>query len=389
MKQSLALLASLSAFGLAQAQNGVIVTGPGAGSIPEVRFFDPLTGTMTDSLLVFDPGFTGGVRVALGDVNGDTVADLIVGAGPGGLTLVRVFDGSDHSLITEFFPYDSRYAGGVNVAAGDVNGDGIDDIVTGPVESLAPIVKAFDGSSFTELYSITAYDATFEGGVNVACGDISGDGIDDVVTGKGFGQNALMRIWNGPNGTNIGSGLAFGSLVSAGVYVGCGDTDNDGVDEVISGPHGPVPSLTQVHEGLGLFSAHMFFGISNPNFGGGVRTASGDVDADGYDDLVLGAGPWSATVVGPLVNIYSGNGYALINSFFAYDPLLDNGVFVAGPWHPHCLADINNDGTLSPADFTAWIAAFNAMAPECDQNGDGLCTAADFNAWIANFNAGC
>ncbi len=54
-----------------------------------------------------------------------------------------------------------------------------------------------------------------------------------------------------------------------------------------------------------------------------------------------------------------------------------------------CLADTNGDGEVTPADFTAWIAAFNASAPECDQNGDGSCTPADFTAWIANFNAGC
>jgi hypothetical protein len=54
-----------------------------------------------------------------------------------------------------------------------------------------------------------------------------------------------------------------------------------------------------------------------------------------------------------------------------------------------CLADVNGDGMLSPADFSSWVSAFNAQAPECDQNGDTLCTAADFSAWIANFNAGC
>lgn len=54
-----------------------------------------------------------------------------------------------------------------------------------------------------------------------------------------------------------------------------------------------------------------------------------------------------------------------------------------------CPADVNGDGVASPADFNAWIAAFNANAPECDQNADGQCTPADFNAWIANFNAGC
>jgi len=54
-----------------------------------------------------------------------------------------------------------------------------------------------------------------------------------------------------------------------------------------------------------------------------------------------------------------------------------------------CLADTNHDGIVSPADFSAWVAAFNAMAPECDQNGDGSCTPADFSAWVANYNAGC
>ncbi len=56
---------------------------------------------------------------------------------------------------------------------------------------------------------------------------------------------------------------------------------------------------------------------------------------------------------------------------------------------PVCPADTNGDGALSPADFTAWVAAFNAQAPECDQNDDGSCTPADFTAWLANFNAGC
>lgn len=54
-----------------------------------------------------------------------------------------------------------------------------------------------------------------------------------------------------------------------------------------------------------------------------------------------------------------------------------------------CPPDTNNDGILTPADFSAWIAAFNAMSPACDQNADGACTPADFSAWLANFNAGC
>ena len=54
-----------------------------------------------------------------------------------------------------------------------------------------------------------------------------------------------------------------------------------------------------------------------------------------------------------------------------------------------CAADTNEDGILSPTDFTAWVAAFNASCGNCDQNNDGQCTPTDFTAWIANFNAGC
>ncbi|HED54715.1 MAG TPA: hypothetical protein ENJ00_11025 [Phycisphaerales bacterium] len=54
-----------------------------------------------------------------------------------------------------------------------------------------------------------------------------------------------------------------------------------------------------------------------------------------------------------------------------------------------CPADVNRDGQLNAADFTAWIAASNTLNPACDQNDDGSCTPGDFTAWIANFNAGC
>ncbi|MEL6497106.1 MAG: GC-type dockerin domain-anchored protein [Planctomycetota bacterium] len=54
-----------------------------------------------------------------------------------------------------------------------------------------------------------------------------------------------------------------------------------------------------------------------------------------------------------------------------------------------CPADTNDDGELTPADFNAWVLAFNSQSVACDQNGDGLCAPSDFNAWVLNFNAGC
>ena len=54
-----------------------------------------------------------------------------------------------------------------------------------------------------------------------------------------------------------------------------------------------------------------------------------------------------------------------------------------------CHADTNADGRLTPADFIAWVVAFNTQSEACEQNGDGRCTPSDFNAWILNFNADC
>src|SRR5439155_112438 len=71
----------------------------------------------------YDPRFTGGVRVAAGDVDGDHHADVITGAGPGGGPHVRVYSGADHHLITQYYAYDATYTGRVYVAAGDGTGD--------------------------------------------------------------------------------------------------------------------------------------------------------------------------------------------------------------------------------------------------------------------------
>ncbi|MEO1535224.1 MAG: GC-type dockerin domain-anchored protein, partial [Planctomycetota bacterium] len=54
-----------------------------------------------------------------------------------------------------------------------------------------------------------------------------------------------------------------------------------------------------------------------------------------------------------------------------------------------CLADTNLDGSVDPADFNAWVNAFNNSDTVADQNLDGLITPADFNSWVLNFNSGC
>src|SRR5262249_44054149 len=148
----------------------------------------------------FAPGFLGGVRVARGDVNGDGVPDIIVGAGPSGGPQVEVFDGKTGALLMSFMAFDPAFRGGVYVAAADVNGDGSADIIVGAGAGGGPQVKVFSGKDGSLLMSFMAYDVNFHGGVTVAAGDVNGDGKADVITGAGPGGGPHVEVFSGATG---------------------------------------------------------------------------------------------------------------------------------------------------------------------------------------------
>ena len=106
--------------------------------------------------------------MAADDLNGDGRAEIITGAGAGGGPHVKVFDGKDLSVLHSFFAYESGYSGGVRVAAGDVTGDGRADIVTGTGGGYST-VKVFDGRDRSLVHQLQPYPG-FGGGVFVASG---------------------------------------------------------------------------------------------------------------------------------------------------------------------------------------------------------------------------
>jgi len=99
---------------------------PAAG--PNVRVFDGVSGQKIADFNAYDAKFSGGVYVAVGDVTGDGKAEIITGAGEGGGPNVKIFDGASGSLLDNFMAYGLGFSGGVRVAAGDVNGDGLADV---------------------------------------------------------------------------------------------------------------------------------------------------------------------------------------------------------------------------------------------------------------------
>jgi FG-GAP-like repeat len=107
------------------------------------------------TVMAYDPAFLSGVSVTLGDVDGDGTVDVITGAGPGG-PHVRVFSGVDLHELASFFAYDPAFQGGVRVAAGDVDGDGRADIITGAGPGGGPHVQVFSGRDLSLLTSFFA-----------------------------------------------------------------------------------------------------------------------------------------------------------------------------------------------------------------------------------------
>ncbi|MFA5023837.1 MAG: putative glycoside hydrolase [Patescibacteria group bacterium] len=158
----------------------LLAVGPGLGGGPQVRLFTP-DGKLKGSFFAYDQKFRGGVNVALGDVNGDGALEIITGPGAGLEPRVKVFN-SQGKLETSWLAYDQKFRGGVNVALGDINGDGTLEIITGPGSGGGPQVRIFN-SAGKALKSFFAYDQSFHGGIRVAASDINEDGLMEILVG--------------------------------------------------------------------------------------------------------------------------------------------------------------------------------------------------------------
>ena len=202
------------------ARSQLVATGADAGGGPNVVLFDALTHNFVQSFFAYDPKFTGGVRIAVGDVNGDGFADIITAPGPGGGPDIHVYDGATGQFLRQFFAYDMNFTGGVHVAAGDVNGDGFADIICGADAGGGPNVTVFSGQDGSRLVSFFPYDPAFTGGVTVAVADMDGDGKVEVVTGAGPGGGPHVKVFGGPALAPQYSFAAFDPAFTGGVFVG-------------------------------------------------------------------------------------------------------------------------------------------------------------------------
>ena len=262
------------------------------------------------------------VRIALGDVTGDGITDVVAGAGKGG-GAVRVYNGVDGKQDKQLFPYGNSYTQGVTVATGDVDNDGDTDIVVGPGSTGLPVrvldyATSANGSagsafaSFNPFYN-NAQASKYQNGVRVSAGDLNGDGDAEVVVSTASPQAALVQVFNYVPGsitkvagvtvaTNAKLTHQFApSFAGSGAY-----TAVLGPGQVVVGSgSGParfqVFNLVSSGSSTGVGTANpagpLYQAFSNPGSTQEVRVAVRDIDGDGTLELLAATGPNGAQQV--------------------------------------------------------------------------------------------
>jgi hypothetical protein len=299
----------------------IYVTGANAGSAPIVTVFDMATGRIKLTIQAYTANFKGGVRVAVADMNGDGKQDVITAPGAGYSPIVRIFDGTTGREIRSFYAYAYGYWGGVNVAAGDVNGDHKPDLVTSTDRGGAGLVRVFNSGMPIISRAFYAYSGT-TAGARVAVGDVNGDGKADIITVPVFGIAPLVRVFSGATGAQLAAFNAFDPRWLGGLFVAAGDLNGDGKADIVIGADAGGGAAVRAFSGADR--TQILADFYTDAYMGGVRVAVRDVTGDGKAEIITAQGAG-----GRQVRLRSPNGATVLASFLAGDAGLNNGVFVA------------------------------------------------------------
>ena len=259
---------------------------------PAVELYDA-GGALVDRLLPFGDD-AAEVRATVADVNGDGVLDVIASRGIGGDNIVTVISRPGGQVIAEVRAFEPGFRGGVFVAAGDLDGDGFADVVASP-EQGGPRVTVFsgrDGSVLSDFFGID--DPAFTGGARTAVGDVNGDGVPDLIVSAGFGGGPRVAVYDGTSVTAgtpeklVADFFAFDAATRLGVFIASGDLNGDGFAELIAGGPGVA-----AYDGTSLLNGDLARVADLPVGRAddvGARVVARDLNDDGRSDVVTASG---------------------------------------------------------------------------------------------------
>jgi subtilisin-like proprotein convertase family protein len=310
----------------------------------------PATFTVT----AYDPfgnvatGFTGPANVSTSDPRAKVDNPIAVtnGVGTGSVTFrttgtqsVTVTDATTGGVVGT--------AGGLNVGAappdvvvpGAVAALSLSDLTAVGTDAGTPSLVSVLNRDGSLKYQFAPYGPEYTGGVRVALQRTPAG--PRVVVAPGPGTPPEVRIFDPATGQVVQTIMAFEATFTGGVFVATGDINTDGYDDVILSPDNGGGPRVRVLDGRTLGTLADFFGIDDPNFRGGVRATLTDINGDGTNDLIVaagfGGGPRVAIFDGKSVLTGSQTPARMVADFFAFEPELRNGAYVSG-------GDVDGDG---------------------------------------------
>ncbi len=266
-----------------------------------------------------DSVFNSNTPFATGDVDGDGVEEIVMGAAIGESPKVVIFDQNGNKKF-DFLTHEASFLGGVNVAVSDLNNDGRQEIIVAPASAGPAEIKIFDYQGSLKNSFFIA-DRNWRGGLNIAAGDLDGKGKAQIVAGFGPGHEPQVRLMSS-EGKIIGIFLAYEKTFRGGVNVSVANLDgrvNRSKAEIIVAPGpGRAPQIKIFDHRAKLKNS--FLGYDN-SWQAGVNVSAGDINNDGIAEIILSAYPGGA----PHVRIFNLAGN-LLESFYTFAENFTGGV---------------------------------------------------------------
>ncbi len=275
-----------------------------------------------------EPSGYGQALASIGDLDGDGHSELLIGAhlaldaGGSATGMARVVSGRTNAILHEFFGVADGDQFGQRVAnAGDVDGDGLDDLIVGAADRAAfprgkGYARVFSGATGALLHHFVGPNTGSFGGAVAGNGDVDGDGYADLIVGGTHEGDGSVRVYSGRSGAELfafdGEPLAreaFGASVSF-----LDDLDGDGRDEFLIGvpqsyPTPPYWSLGHIELRSGADGALLHTFTAGYHRIGTAITRLGDVNQDGAEDFAFSS--WDPQQIWSMgsVHVVSGKDY--------------------------------------------------------------------------------
>lgn len=192
-----------------------IVVAPESKSDPTIKIFNQ-NGQLEREFLAFNKDFKNGINIAVGDVDGDKKDDIVAGPKSGLLPKIKIFD-EKGNLKNSFIAFSASVLSGANVAISDLNNDGKKDILAGAGAGSRSYVNGYDYNG-KKLFGFEAYNSKFLGGVKVAARDWDGNGKIDIITAAGKGGGPHVKMFN-TDGTMISQIFPWPNGFTAGINI--------------------------------------------------------------------------------------------------------------------------------------------------------------------------